>query len=1068
MVPSRLLDSLPQRPPTPPRDTNAEIDVDDVVDGALDILNDSFDIENALKRTSAHQSFVDTPAQSPSSAAEQQPTSSAVKAAAAKKVGFSPWNEYNRAAGDSSCASGKTTPVKLLRPSRELKPRRSILKPFAPSPSPLSTPQSSADHAVLCSAREFDSFSDNMEAVVQQLAASDRHLRLDAYAALLRSLKGERSSSDVETLITHHLERLSDFLLRDLSAINPSTSAPDGTLVTQAVKALCALLQTSCIGDAFYDDFCASVIRRSIAVLEDPGMPKLIITHFIFLLHEQNFSSRIITVERAQRIIDALQFIDERVKGNSICGNRIFVYKRLAEQVPDVMIHRMTDWLEHLFHAMLSSVTDLRIRAIQAGTSIAIALGHSSEASITVDALFKHEGPNSKTYGHYVCERLRDMLERKLVAEDGHASANVDESRSVPQIWRVVILLLRSRRHRVEHWKYLKAWLNVIQGCFNSKDMQTRYQANLAWNAFVYVVMPNDDASTNLLDTLKRPIVPQLTPKGNDKNSRYARKYGLGSYLNLLYYSFRPTASPADKARHWTTFVVEVLGKLAAKGNNDADTACNVLVALFGGFEPRIWTENRIHESPQLMTLYELPVLDPKWIRQNIKIVFDAVWPLLKLSRWSSTAHPVTETPAFKMWTQLMATLQQAGSKEITASQELKETISQLLNLLHSVSTLETELTGIDGSDCIPFELFQNLTLTAIERIGPLYFCSHILRKGSAPNFEVTATSSHAPSKPESLESPLEHLVVWIASHQSDANAFDRSRALIHVCLSQIKGIQAQRTCLGGLASSLKANRQNLRVNIARRLWLDVASLTCESLGPSVSSPIEETPQLLEPGYRAILQVLRSGLYGLYAGTRDDSGPLRQLWVSTAKAIQAELGPGAKTLHLVQPLYRDISSLVQSKDPIILRNCLIYTAFLLKDGYEHESDRNIKRAQKALRGEATTAHRSISPYDLLLDLMPNVIASADNDDLLTRPEALVYLFESLASFMENLPRHLVSKALSKLQACMRKWVESTPRKPKRSLTPAEPDHRELRKAVSCFSSRPSKVLTTHRFAIHTG
>lgn len=1049
MVPARLLDSLPQRPPTPPRDAHAERDVDDEVDEALEILRDSFEIEDALKLSSTRQSLVDTPAQSPHSAVDQ-PSISAGKAA--KKVDFSPWNEYNRPSGD--CSQGKTTPVKALPPSRQLKPRRSILKPFAPSPSPLSTPQSSADQAILCSSRQFDSFSDTMDAILQQMAAADRHLRLDAYAALLNSLKGERNSSEIEALNTH-LPQLSDFLLRDLSAINPTTNTCDGSLIAQACKTLCGLMHISSVGESFQDEFCASIIRRCISVLEDQTMPKTIVSHFIFVLHEQNFSPRIITIERGQRIIDALQFIDERIKGNSIYGNRIYVYKRLSEQKPDLMVSRMEDWLEHLFHAMLSSVTDLRIRAIQAGTAIAIALGNSSEASMIVDALFKHEPPDSKSYGHFICDKLRDMLDRKLVTEGGNAAPNVEETRSVPQIWRVVILLLRSRRHRLEHWKYLKPWLNVIQGCFNSKDVQTRYQASLAWNAFVYVVMPERDASTTLMDTLKRPIVPFLMPKGNDKNSKLARKYGLGSYLNLLYYAFRPTVAPADKSHYWTTFVVEVLEKLAAKGNNDADTACNILIALFGGFESRMWNENRIHESPHIIRPQELPVLDPKWIRQNIKIVFDAVWPVLKLARWASSTHPITETPAFRMWSLLMTALQNAGSKEITASQELKDAISHLLNFLHLVSALEEDLLPGD-TDSTPFEFFQLLTETAMRKVGPLHFSNHILRRGLSFTHQVTPTSSHSRSKSDALESPLEHLILLIANRQGDPGASKRALSLVHICLEAINGTQLQRTLLGGLASAFKSNWRHLQTDTACKIWPALAQLTATILEDSASTVIQEAPQLLEPGYRALLQMLRSGLY---FGPHDEQGALHQLFNAVARIVQAEIGTGAKTLLVIRPLCKDIGSLIQSDNFIHRQNCVLLTAFLLRENYEYESDRNVRRAQKSLYGEASRPNRDVLPYELILNILPTIVGSAYNDVSLSEPQISRFLFQSLDWFMEQLPRTFVSKALSKLQGSIRQWVADPEHRLNYKSKQGESELHELRTVVSCTTARPTPILT---------
>ncbi|KAK5199444.1 hypothetical protein LTR16_006175, partial [Cryomyces antarcticus] len=88
---SSLYDTLPTRPPTPPKDLNRDLSE------ALDFLDDSFEVARTAAGGHLAASNVDTPPeQSPSSSAEAVTNTSGKKS---KRVGFSPWTNYHKAPG---------------------------------------------------------------------------------------------------------------------------------------------------------------------------------------------------------------------------------------------------------------------------------------------------------------------------------------------------------------------------------------------------------------------------------------------------------------------------------------------------------------------------------------------------------------------------------------------------------------------------------------------------------------------------------------------------------------------------------------------------------------------------------------------------------------------------------------------------------------------------------------------------------------------------------------------------------------------------------------------------------
>ncbi|TKA62957.1 hypothetical protein B0A49_11607, partial [Cryomyces minteri] len=177
--------------------------------------------------------------------------------------------------------------------------------------------------------------------------------------------------------------------------------------------------------------------------------PKAIINHHLFLLAKQDFPTKLLTPSRADKILVALQDIQDQVTGSSVITYRLKVYEKLLCQAENVMVARISDWLEHIFHGMLSNVKETRNCAIDVGRKAGILLGTNSQATKAVIELFKSESESGSTYGDYFGARLTNMV------------ANKEHGPYAAQIWAVVVLFFRKEGIRKMHITVVELWKEV-------------------------------------------------------------------------------------------------------------------------------------------------------------------------------------------------------------------------------------------------------------------------------------------------------------------------------------------------------------------------------------------------------------------------------------------------------------------------------------------------------------------------------------------------------------------------------------------------------------------------------
>ncbi|GME29272.1 Telomere length regulator protein [Neofusicoccum parvum] len=397
-----LFESLPARPPTPPREADKYVDAD--IDDAIQFLSDSFEVEDAASHAPANPElvFVNTPPrQSPASSAEH-----ANGSGRRKKVDFSPWTDYHPSPNEL-LASRRGLPGSPLRPlpqPRDPRTLKSILKAHDPPVTQPSTPTPGQP------ANATDDFAVMLETLVKQLAGKSRPHKLDSYTTLYNVLKTYEGKPDAKAL-AEKMGLLAQFIRRDITAINSQTGGFDAQLALQAVKLLVALMELGPVAECIPEELRAFFLDKAIEVFGDTTAPKQWVNHVLHAFSQQRFR-RTMTPDRANRAITALKDIEDRVSGNNVIICRMLAYQKLLNQVQLVMITRASDWIPHIFHGLLSSHNEIRIRAVELGTVAGISIGDDAHVSRVAMEILAKKINDGRTYGDYFTDQLMAMLSK--------------------------------------------------------------------------------------------------------------------------------------------------------------------------------------------------------------------------------------------------------------------------------------------------------------------------------------------------------------------------------------------------------------------------------------------------------------------------------------------------------------------------------------------------------------------------------------------------------------------------------------------------------------------------------
>lgn len=946
-----MLGPIPARPPTPPR-PGSRIDDDQPESLAI----------------------VQTPRGSPHEAnSSRAPPSSR----GSKRVTFSPWLHTTIDPESSNKSKPKDSPFK------------SILKETN-SPIPVWSPNVDTFTA--------ESLAMLLESVIQQLAGESITSRLDAYMQFfgaLRTYDGLPAGKD----IAGKLGLITDFIQRDVSRDLVNGTPLDTNLANQALKLSAAFVWHADISTQLSEDFKIFIVEHTITCLHEAKAPKSVLNHYMSILSTQTFGPKVLTNARVTRLLAALQEISNHVTGKAIALHRLSIYQRLLTQSKSAFISQSPLWAEHLIFGLLHHMKDTRLKAISLGFQISLAVGSTNPVSKPVRDIFDRPLENDRKLVTEIKERLSRMM------------ASSESGVHVPQVWGIIILLLRSRNWNLEKWEHFKDWVLVLQRCFNCSEPAIKAQAILGWNRFVYAVGPDETTTTSLLKMLGKPIISQFDRKKSDKSDSTPTQLAVGSYYNLLYYAFRPSLPHGHLDLIWEEYVANPSTGIFSTIPDLSSYALRAVANILWSPQAKMWTETRITDTNRIEA-DELPSVDPKWVRSRVSSIVRVFESLLKASLWDDNEQGTSN--AAVAWTNLSSALSLASSKEITPSGESMHAVASILGLLHRIWVAGPPSLNASGVDCIAvfFDRFRFLSTTVISSLGGISFTEKLLFRATDETFQAASTTTHPPPG-TTLESPILHLLRAISARSTTGIPNASYARLIEAtieasCKSRIsRGSRLE--LLQQCADVASAESPDPRTcPLLAVVWKATAQAAADALQSFPIESARERDGSVSKDYENVNKILLAGLPLL--GVYQEWSQLLNVYVRVART---ERGDGVLATLIIQPTARGLLNL-----PV--RGTYLPSASLLG----HSLSIPFSQEIGVDIGPAVAESNGPPPFpQTLLESIGRTLSLAYDGFDGSETQGLATFIESLTSFLSSGVPKFRLHALLNLQSSLCPWIQ---------------------------------------------
>ncbi|KAJ5480718.1 hypothetical protein N7539_006612 [Penicillium diatomitis] len=915
-----------------------------------------------------------------------------------KRVNFSPW--LHTVIGSPKPNSDSRHPEKTKsgpahpRSSTELegRPFKSILKETS-SPIPAWSPN----------VNKFTTQSIDMllESVVQQLTGESISSRLDAYMNLFNALRtydtlpGGKEIGDKLGLITEFIQR---DVTRDLIHGTPM----DTTIANQALKLAAAFIWQPDISTQVSEDFKIFLVEHAITSLQESKAAKSVLTHYLSILSTQNFSPKIMTASRVTRLLTALKDLSNHVSGKAISFHRLSIYQRLLTQFKSLFIQHSALWIEHLVSGLLHSNKDTRVKAIALGFQISAVAGPTTLLSDTVKQLFDRPLEGKRKLVTEIKERMSRMV------------AALETGIHVPQIWSIIVLLLRSKKRTLDQWVHFKEWVLVLQKCFNCSESAIKAQAIVGWNRFIYAVSPNENTSRSLLKMLGKPVFSQFERKKSDRAELFPSQLALSSYYHLLYYAFRPSLPYHHVDVIWEEYVAAPSANVLCAYPAVSDITALVVANLLWSSQAKVWTETRITDNAR-MGVEELPSLESRWVRARVSLVLAVFESLLRNSAWDRES--IDKSNIAIAWRALASALSFASSKEITPSGESMQAVASVLGLLHRIWAAGPGALNAEGEDAWDafMEIFLFLSTTMISSLGGVPFTEKVMLQTEDGAFQTSSTPTHRPSSlTNNLNTPIIHLLRMISSESATVPSIPSYARLVgrlietscDARISRGSRLELLGQCAEMSVKSLAASTS--APHLAEKIWSGTAQAVSRALRSLPVDSARERDAVTARDYEIILNILLAGMTYFPNSCSDWSCLLGEL----VNLVKTEKGDGACANLVVEPIARRLSALpiLDTYVPIssLLSHCLAIPIATPAEVGVEKSDTDLTK-------EARFPHDLLTAMTRSLDLGYHKLSHSKEPHVAT-------FIESVASFLVSGSQACRIQAAKVLQSPLALWI----------------------------------------------
>lgn len=931
-----------------------------------------------------------------------------------KNVAFASLTEYKDAPqyGAENRDSPPSGP--LIPSAKASKPPKGILKPFS-SPNPLELSFNTANGAV--SRR---SLVDMLESSLRQLAGDDRADKVDAYGTLSSALKASNNLPD-RVALQDRMPRFMEFIKRDIT-----TTPFDAPLANHALTFLSTILFFTGVSSSLTNDFGVFMIDHCIRSFGDSTVPKDVTRHLLQVVAQQNFSPRVMTLDRATRLLTALHNIENHVTGKSIIHSRIVIYRHLMKQCRPAMLAH-TGWLQNLITDTISTTRDIRNVAIAFGLEASSSIGKDRHISRKLAELFRSPENDNNADDNQGDENTREYIDFYIERLKGMLRSRQDPS-SVPRIWSVVLLLLRGIQ--LDKWQSLNPWLRIIQQCFNTSDMQTRREANYAWNRFVYVLYLEEASFSKLLgSTLCSPVCSQWKRKANAaKNDDEFQAAIFGSACNLFYYMFKPGVSHAQLDKYWDKGFKQVMQQLCApeQGDERYDQAICIFTNLFDTTTRRQWTEDRVLQNP-VADASELPPLDPKWLRRNASRVFQLVQPILE-RKFSDLAEGSSSVA--KMWKTMITSVSSAASKEIKVSFETTEFISQFFTSLLTLwkRGVPSVVEGQDEEKQRHAFLAstREFVTTVVSAFGVLPFTEKQLCSREDVFTPVTTPSHRGPKTSGVVSTPLHHLFSILSSIPEgvqDDEAFSDFFEAVFRPFFRTKNPKASSELAQEMINSIPVDTvcpYGPWVMAAGTVKIALAQGQSQYKPATLGLP-SSNEVLVGREYRDLCKILERGF-------KSTPNLPWEHWFTFFGAFEThvgeETGGAGRAVAVVEPLAKMILEHTAASNEGLATHAVVAASALLLISKQPADRQTVDAARRRLWGTTIAKSPTFDPFDNLYKLsnflMGHLYENLGNPDA---AELATTFMEDLETFLAGCNSSLVVRTISILQDGLVYWIK---------------------------------------------
>ncbi|KAI1174043.1 Rap1-interacting factor 1 N terminal-domain-containing protein [Nemania sp. FL0916] len=1000
-APSAGLDALPARPPTPPRERQND------ADQKLSLAQHGF---------ASHLTLQTPPGHSPGSALSLSTTAGSRRSR--KRVEFTVQAEYRDALAldhaarerDKENEHRQSTPVSAPPSHGLAKPLKSILKPTS-SPNPPNPLDPLAGHGEPGSTPTLAAM---LESAIKHLAGSDRDSKVDAYTMLVAALKTSTNLPD-RIALQSKMSLFTQFIQRDITA-KGQNGAIDSSLVNHALTLLSTFLHFPAIATTITPDFGVFIIDHCIRSFEDHAVPKDVVRHLMQVAAYQDFPPKVMTADRVGRLVTALHNIEDHIKGKSIIMSRILIYRRLVKQSTHHMVSH-SEWLMDLFTDMLSSLKEIRCAAIALGLDASFSVAKEKQIPKKIKEILEMSVDETR-YVEYYIDRLTAMTKER------------SEMSSVPQIWSVVILLLRCP---LDRWEFFERWLGIIQCCFNSGDYQTKLEANYAWNRLVYALHLHESSFSKTIKTLCQPF-NQLRRRGKQPDE--LRRVIIGGLCNLYYYAFKPNCSHKDIDHFWDTCVRTPIRTLAfpetdgrptdkqqAASPDNLPEAVDILSSLFNSSGVKIWKEDRIAETT-LAKPAELIPLDPKWIRRNNPRVFSVVEPII-IKSFLNLADP--ESSSLKLWRSLVGAVAAAATKEVKVSIDTAAFLGSALSLLMKLWAGGLEEATASADTQRSFLKATEVFLTSmILAIGHLPFTEKLLSMNEQNTLIPVATPSRRAGKGHGpTRSALHHLFSILSllppGISDGADLSDLFRAVFDpFMLSRSdRGRRDLAHELMQISHSDDPASYGVWIYIAEALVIYGENSQSSHLSTDSSNqpPIGHT-------FRDMVKHLEKGINNTPNLRWSDWLSFFDSVIGQATELSGEAGC---SVAIIEPLAKTILESLAPVTNATIPNIYKCSVQLICNARQPRDRQALDAAKRRLWGTTVAGARSASldPFDNLYRLIAHLLGASYKAEESVDEATIELLITETTHFLSRSNPVLAFKSLVELQQGIGSWVQDT-------------------------------------------